>query len=77
MGAVLSAQKVQVRTGRVVPVIVIQEAGLVGFWIHRLLQDEGVESHVVDPASIATSRRRRQVKTDKIDGETLVRALLA
>src|SRR6186997_1376457 len=69
--------KVQVRTGQVVPIIVIQEAGLDGFWIHRLLQDEGVESHVVDPASIATSRRRRRAKTDKIDGEALVRTLLA
>jgi transposase len=69
--------KVQVRTGHVVPIIVIQEAGLDGFWIHRLLQDERVESHVVDPASIATSRRRRRAKTDKIDGEALVRALLA
>jgi transposase len=69
--------KVQVRMGQVVPIIVIQEAGLDGFWIHRLLQDEGVESHVVDPASIATSRRRRRAKTDKIDGEALVRALLA
>ena len=36
-----------------------------------------VESYVVDPASIATSRRRRRAKTDKIDGEALVRALLA
>lgn len=69
--------KVQVRIGQVVPIIVIHEAGLDGFWIHRLLQDEGVESHVVDPASIATSRRRRRAKTDKIDGEALVRALLA
>ena len=42
-----------------------------------MLQDEGVESHVVDPASIATSRRRRRAKSDKIDGEALVRALLA
>src|SRR3712207_8897282 len=39
-------------------------------------QKEGIESHVVDPASIATSRRRR-AKTDRIDGEALVRALLA
>jgi len=68
---------VQVRTGHVVPIIVIQEAGLDDFWIHRLLQDERVERHVVDPASIATSRRRRWAKTDKIDGEGLVRALLA
>lgn len=69
--------KVLVRSGQVVPIIVIQEAGLDGFWIHRLLQDKQVESHVVDPASIATSRRRRRAKTDKIDGEALVRALLA
>jgi transposase len=64
-------------TGKVYPIIVIQEAGLDGFWIHRVLEAEGIESHVVDPASIATSRRRRRVKTDKIDGEALVRALLA
>jgi transposase len=48
-----------------------------GFWIHRALQNEGIESHVVDAPSIATSWRRRGVKTDRIDGETLVRALLA
>lgn len=65
------------RTGRHFPIIVIQEAGLDGFWIHRVLQAEGIESHVVDPASIATARRRRRAKTDKIDGEALVRALLA
>ena len=59
------------------PIIVIQEAGLDGFWIHRVLQAEGIESHVVDPASIATSRRRRRAKTDRIDGEALLRALLA
>ena len=69
--------KAQARTGRSFPIIVIQEAGLDGFWIHRVLRKEGIESHVVDPASIATSRRRRRAKTDRIDGEALVRALLA
>ena len=69
--------KARARTGEVFPLIVIQEAGLDGFWIHRILQSEGIESHVVDPASIATSRRRRRAKTDRIDGEALVRALLA
>jgi len=69
--------KAQKRTGQDFGVIVIQEAGLDGFWIHRVLEREGIESHVVDPASIATSRRRRRAKTDKIDGEALVRALLA
>src|ERR1700752_2043599 len=73
----LLKKKARARTGRSFPIIVIQEAGLDGFWIHRVLQAEGVESHVVDPASIATSRRHRRAKTDKIDGEALVRALLA
>ena len=70
-------EKARLRTGQSFRIIVIQEAGLDGFWIHRALQNEGIESHVVDAASIATSRRRRRAKTDKIDGETLVRALLA
>ena len=70
-------RKASERTGKSFPIIVIQEAGLDGFWIHRVLQSEGVESHVVDPASIATSRRRRRAKTDRIDGEALLRALLA
>jgi transposase len=70
-------QKAFARTGKSFHVVAIQEAGLDGFWIHRVLQSEEVESHVVDAASIATSRRRRRVKTDKIDGEALVRALLA
>ncbi|MBV9912112.1 MAG: IS110 family transposase [Sinobacteraceae bacterium] len=70
-------RKAQARTGESYPIIAIQEAGLDGFWLHRALQQEGVESHVVDPASIATPRRRRRAKTDRLDGETLLRALLA
>lgn len=70
-------EKAERRTGRRVPIVVIQEAGLDGFWIHRMLEKEGIESHVVDAASIATSRRRRRAKTDRIDGEALIRALLA
>jgi transposase len=70
-------RKAMVRTGQSYPTITIQEAGLDGFWLHRVLQQEGIESHVVDPASIATPRRRRRAKTDKLDGEALLRALLA
>ncbi len=70
-------EKAFARTKKSFPIIVIQEAGLDGFWIHRVLKREGIESYVVDAASIATSRRRRRPKTDKIDGEALVRALLA
>jgi transposase len=70
-------QRALARTGKSFPIVTIQEAGLDGFWLHRLLEQEGLESHVVDPASIATSRRRRRAKTDRIDGEALLRALLA
>src|SRR5436190_11276050 len=49
-----------------------------GGWPRRILdRSRAAECHVVDPASIATSRRRRRAKTDGIDGEALVRALLA
>ncbi|APO74832.1 IS110 family insertion sequence transposase protein [Rhizobium etli 8C-3] len=67
----------RLRTGKSFPIVTIQEAGLDGFWIHRVLEANGIESYVVDAASIATSRRRRRVKTDKIDGEALTRTLLA
>jgi transposase len=70
-------EKARGRRRKEFPLVVIQEAGLDGFWIHRVLEQEGIESHVVDSASIMTSRRRRQAKTDRIDGEALVRALLA
>jgi transposase len=42
-----------------------------------VLEANRIESHVVDAASIAVPRRRRRAKTDAIDGETLLRTLLA
>ena len=65
-----SRAKAEQRYGVRVKAIVIQEAGLDGFWIHRLLLANGIESHVVDAASIAVDRRHRRAKTDAIDGET-------
>src|SRR5260221_14378017 len=70
-------EKARARTGRDFPVITIQKAGLDGFWIHRVLQSEGSESHRVDAASILTSRRRRRGRTDQIDGGTRVRQRFA
>ena len=70
--------KAQARQGQFYPMVVIQEAGLDGFWIDRVLNRETwIESHVVDAASIAVSRRHRRAKTDRIDGEALVRTLMA
>jgi len=67
----------EARTGTSVQIVAIHEAGLDGFSVHRVLQMNGVESHVVDPASIAVPRRKRRAKSDRIDGETLLRTLLA
>jgi|HubBroStandDraft_1064217.scaffolds.fasta_scaffold78867_1 transposase len=71
--------KARARTGSRKPyeIIVMQEAGLDGFWLHRALQARGYTSHVVDAASIAAPRRKRKKKTDRLDGEALLRALLA
>ena len=69
--------KAEQRCGGSVRIMVIQEAGLDGFWLHRLLTDNGIDSHVVDPASIAVDRRHRRAKTDAIDGEMLLRTLMA
>ena len=70
-------QAAAARRSAPVMIIVIQEAGLDGFWIHRLLVQNGITSHVVDPASIAVNRRHRRAKTDKIDGVKLLRTLMA
>jgi transposase len=65
------------RTGASAKLVVIHEAGFDGFWIHRLLTANGIESHVVEPASIAVPRRHRRAKTDILDGEILLRTLRA
>ncbi len=65
------------RTGASAKLVIIQEAGFDGFWIHRLLTANGIESHVVEPASIAVPRRHRRAKTDILDGEILLRTLRA
>ena len=70
-------QAAAARRSAPVMIIVIQEAGLDGFWIHRLLVQNGITSHVVDAASIAVNRRHRRAKTDKIDGVKLLRTLMA
>ena len=72
-----SRAKAEQRYGVRVKAIVIQGAGLDGFWIHRLLLANGIESHIVDAASIAVDRRHRRAKTDLINGETLLRTLTA
>ena len=52
------------------------EAGRDGFWLARWLRGEGVEAHVIHPASVAVSREHRRAKTDRLDTELLKRAFL-
>jgi transposase len=58
-------------------VISCYEAGYDVFWLHRQLEAHGVRNHVIDAASLQVDRRARRVKTDRIDTERLLRALLA
>ncbi len=52
------------------------EAGLDGFWLHRVLGDLGIQNIVVDPASIEVRRRKRRRKTDRLDARRLVCQLI-
>jgi transposase len=58
-------------------VVSCYEAGYDGFWLHRRLTGAGITNFVFDPASIAVEQRRRRAKTDRIDGELLLRTLMA
>jgi transposase len=53
------------------------EAGRDGFWLHRLLLAHGIINHVVEPTSILVNRRARRAKTDRLDAQGLLRALVA
>ena len=57
-----------------------QGGGHPGGWSRRVLAAPpagGIESHVVDPASIAVDRRKRRCKTDALDVDALLRTLMA
>jgi transposase len=63
--------------GGVPRVVSCYEAGYDGFWLHRLLTQAGITNFVFDPASVAVEQRSRRAKTDRIDGELLLRTLMA
>lgn len=74
-------ERVHQRAARVLgtapAVVSCYEAGYDGFWLHRALTAAGITNHVFDPASIAVEQRARRAKTDRIDGEQLLRTLMA
>ena len=57
-------------------VVSCYEAGRDGFWIHRALTADGIENFVLDSASIEVSRRKKKVKTDRVDVIALLRLLM-
>jgi transposase len=59
-----------------VPVVSCYEAGRDGFWLHRYLLSEGTENIIVDSASLEVNRRKRKVKTDRVDAGKLLTMLL-
>lgn len=65
------------KLGAAPAVVSCYEAGYDGFWLHRLLTAAGIVNHVFDPASIAVEQRGRRTKSDRIDGEQLLRTLMA
>jgi len=69
-------QKAQRRAGGGVRVVSCYEAGYDGFWLHRWLADQGIENLVLDAASIQVNRRARRAKTDRLDLEQLMSALM-
>jgi transposase len=80
-GLLALLEKIRTRAGDklgTAPAIVsCYEAGYDGFWLHRFLTAAGITNHVFDPASIAVEQRGRRAKTDRIDGEQLLRTLMA
>lgn len=58
------------------PVCSCYEAGRDGFWLHRALTARGIDNLVVDPASIEVNRRKRRVKTDRVDAVKLLGQLI-
>ena len=52
------------------------EAGRDGFWLHRYLLSKGIDNLVVDSSSIEVNRRKRRVKSDRLDAGNLLRLLM-
>jgi transposase len=62
--------------GSEVRVVSCYEAGRDGFWLHRKLEESGVESLVVDAGSLRRRSGKRHRKTDRLDVLTLLADLM-
>jgi transposase len=57
-------------------IVVAFEAGRDGFWLAQWLEERGIEVYVIHAASIPVSREHKRPKSDRLDTEMLMRALL-
>src|SRR5271165_3217461 len=57
-------------------VVVAFEAGRDGFWLARWLRARDIEVYVIHPSSVPVSREHRRAKSDRLDTELLMRAVL-
>jgi transposase len=65
------------KAGRKIDRIVVAfEAGRDGFWLARWLRARGIEAYVIHPTSIPVSREHRRAKSDRLDTQLLMRAVL-
>ncbi len=65
------------KAGRKIDRIVVAfEAGRDGFWLARWLRARQIEAYVIHPTSIPVSREHRRAKSDRLDTELLMRAIL-
>jgi transposase len=66
-----------VKAGHAIKRIVVAfEAGRDGAWLARWLQERGIEAYMIHAASIPVPREHKRPKTDRLDTEMLMRALL-
>jgi transposase len=66
-----------IKAGRKIDRIVVAfEAGRDGFWLARWLRARGIEAYVIHSTSIPVSREHRRAKSDRLDTEMLMRAVL-
>jgi transposase len=77
--ALIGRQRTRAETAlaRPVRVAACYEAGYDAFWLHRVLVANDVDNRVIDPSSLLVNRRARRAKSDRIDAEGMLRALMA
>jgi transposase len=72
----IAKAKVRCGLGPQAKVHTCYEAGRDGWWLHRWLCEQRIDSIVVDSASIEVNRRAKRAKTDRLDADKLLALLL-